>query len=103
MEEKGLNHYSALVKIWAEEKGILKSENARNQMLKVFEEVGELSGSIAKNKPQEDVIDAIGDSFVTLIILSYQLGLEPSECLRVAYEVIAKRKGTTVNGVFIKE
>lgn len=103
MEERSFDHYSALVKTWAEDKGILKPENARNQMLKVFEEVGELSGSIAKNKPQEDVVDAIGDSFVTLIILSYQLGLEPSECLKVAYDVIAKRKGTTVNGVFIKE
>lgn len=70
-------------------------------MLKVTEEIGELAGSIAKNK-RDDTIDAIGDSFVTLIILSAQLGLDPAECLQQAYNEIANRKGETVDGVFIK-
>lgn len=70
-------------------------------MLKVTEEIGELAGSIAKNK-REDTIDAIGDSFVTLIILSAQLALDPTECLQQAYNEIADRKGETVNGVFVK-
>ena len=44
-----------------------------------------------------------GDSFVTLIILSMQLGLHPSECLEAAWNEIKDRKGKTKNGVFIKE
>jgi hypothetical protein len=48
-------------------------------------------------------MDGIGDTFVTLIILSYQMGLNPTECLEVAYTEIKNRKGNTVNGVFIKD
>jgi len=92
---------NALVKAWAESKGLLVKENASKQMLKVMEEVGETAGAIAKQN-REAVIDGIGDSFVTLIILSYQLGLEPSDCLAAAWDEIKGRTGRTENGVFIK-
>ena len=87
---------------WGNQRGLIQERNATRQMLKVTEEIGELAGSIAKNK-REETIDAIGDSFVTLIILSAQLGLDPAECLQHAYNEIADRKGTTVDGVFVKE
>ena len=90
------------VKIWAENKNLLKKENSHAQMLKVLEEVGETAGAILKNKDQE-IIDGLGDSFVTLIILCYQLGLEPKDCLQAAWEEIKNRKGKTVNGTFIRE
>ena len=48
-------------------------------------------------------MDGIGDTFVTLIILSQQLGLDPKECLEMAYNVIKGRSGKTVNGVFVKK
>ena len=51
-------------------------------MLKVLEEVGETAGAILKKKDKE-ILDGLGDSFVTLIILCYQLGLEPEECCRM--------------------
>jgi len=87
---------------WAEDKDILKAENAPKQMLKVVEEVGETAGALLKNN-REELIDGIGDSFVTLIILSMQLGVHPSECLEAAWNEIKDRKGETKNGVFIKE
>jgi NTP pyrophosphatase (non-canonical NTP hydrolase) len=90
------------VRFWADNKGILKSENAPKQMMKVMEELGETAGAIAKNKATDEVMDGIGDTFVTLIILSYQLGLEPHECLKAAWNEIKDRTGKTVNGVFIK-
>ena len=90
------------VKIWAKEKNLLKKENSHAQMLKVLEEVGETAGAILKNKNQE-TIDGIGDSFVTLIILCYQLELEPKDCLEAAWNEIKNRKGKTVNGTFIRE
>ena len=90
------------VKMWAEEKNLLKKENSHAQMLKVLEEVGETAGAILKNKNQE-TIDGIGDSFVTLIILCYQLELEPKDCLETAWNEIKNRKGKTVNGTFIRE
>ena len=91
------------VKEWADDKDILKSENAPKQLMKVMEELGETAGAIAKNKATAEIMDGIGDTFVTLIILSYQMGLNPTECLEVAYTEIKNRKGNTVNGVFIKD
>jgi NTP pyrophosphatase (non-canonical NTP hydrolase) len=91
------------VKVWADDKGILKSENAPKQMMKVIEELGETAGAIAKNKATDEIKDGVGDTFVTLIILAYQLGLEPADCLEAAWNEIKDRKGKTVNGVFVKE
>ena len=90
------------VKVWAEEKNLLKKENSQAQMLKVLEEIGETAGALLKNKNQE-IVDGLGDSFVTLIILCYQLELEPKECLKAAWNEIKNRKGKTVNGTFIRE
>jgi len=91
------------VKLWADNKGILKPENASKQMMKVIEELGETAGAIAKNKKTEEIQDGIGDTFVTVIILAYQLGLNPTECLDRAWNEIKDRKGKTENGIFIKE
>lgn len=86
---------------WANDRSILKEENASKQMLKVMEEVGETAGALAKNKTDE-LKDGIGDSFVTLIILAAQKGFTPAECLEAAWNEIKDRQGKTVNGVFIK-
>ena len=90
------------VKDWAEEKNLLRKENSQAQMLKVLEEVGETAGALLKNKNKE-IIDGLGDSFVTLIILCYQLELEPTDCLQAAWDEIKNRKGKTINGTFIRE
>ena len=87
---------------WAIKRGITNPENAPKQMLKVMEEVGETAASIARGD-KALIKDGIGDSFVTLIILSWQNGIDPTECLRAAWEEIKDRKGTTENGVFIKQ
>lgn len=86
---------------WAKDKDILKIENAPKQLLKVLEEIGETSGALLKSK-KDEVKDGIGDSFVTLIILAKQLGLDPAECLEAAWNEIKDRKGNTVEGVFVK-
>ena len=97
-----MNELIKNVKDWAEEKNLLKKENSQAQMLKVLEEIGETAGALLKNKNKE-IIDGLGDSFVTLIILCYQLGLEPNDCLQAAWDEIKNRKGKTVNGTFIRE
>lgn len=91
----------ANVEDWADAKGLLKKENAPKQFLKVIEEVGELAAGVARDDEGE-IIDAMGDTFVTLIILSAQLGYDPTACLSAAWDEIKDRKGKTVNGVFIK-
>ena len=61
---------------WAEDKNIDKYDNRQAQMLKVIEEVGETASAILKDD-RDAVIDGIGDSLVTLIILSIQMGYHP--------------------------
>ena len=88
---------------WADDKGILFRENAPQQSMKVMEELGETMGAILKGKKPDEVTDGIGDVFVTVIILSKQLGLDPTECLESAWNEIKDRKGKTVDGTFIRE
>ena len=86
---------------WAEDRDLLEA-NPNRQFLKVVEELGELASAMAKNE-RENEMDAMGDLFVTLIILSRQINLNPVKCLEVAYNMIADRTGKTVDGVFIKD
>lgn len=87
---------------WAFNKGLLKTENSFPQFTKVVEEVSEI-GSALSHKSQEELIDAIGDTFVTITILATQNGLSIEDCVEHAWNQIKDRKGTTVNGTFIKE
>jgi NTP pyrophosphatase (non-canonical NTP hydrolase) len=87
---------------WANERGLIKEENATKQFIKLTEEVGELASALLKDDPYE-TIDAIGDINIVLIILCEQLGLNMTDCLNSAYEEIKNRKGVLKNGTFIKE
>lgn len=81
-----------------------KIDNPVMQALKVNEEVGEIATEITHDRLHgPDMIDAIGDSLVTIIILADILGYDPANCLQEAYNVISKRKGKTKDGCFIKE
>jgi NTP pyrophosphatase (non-canonical NTP hydrolase) len=84
---------------WAKERDI---NNPSNQLLKVFEEAGELSASYLKGKTAEEK-DAVGDVLVTLIIYCNIRGLNLNECLSLAWNEIKNRKGVNVNGTFIKD
>jgi NTP pyrophosphatase (non-canonical NTP hydrolase) len=90
------------IRKWFDEKELIKQENAPKQMMKVMEELGELSSAIIKGKRDEE-IDAFGDVMITLLGLSYMRNISLMACTRSAYEVIKNRKGKVVNGSFIKE
>lgn len=96
-----LNELTDKIRIWAIERG-LDAAQPEKQMLKLVEEIGELAEGLAKGNLDE-VIDSIGDSYVVLTILAMQLDLNIEDCVKVAYEEIADRKGKMVNGVFVKE
>ena len=99
-EENG-NTTIEKIKQWVIERN-LHTGDARVQMCKTMEELGELASGINKGN-KELQKDSIGDVVVTLICISLQLGLDFDECLEIAYNEIKDRKGETVNGVFIKE
>lgn len=72
------------------------------QAIKTLEEVNELLAAINSND-QEEIKDALGDILVTIILQAELQGLNLLECLEGAYNIINKRKGSMVNGVFVKE
>jgi NTP pyrophosphatase (non-canonical NTP hydrolase) len=87
---------------WAREKGILDKATPMAQGLKSLEELTELLNAI-RTEDRDEIIDGIGDLQVTLIIQAELNGLRITDCLQSAYDVISKRKGRMVEGVFVKE
>ena len=90
------------VESWAEEKGIFDKATPMAQALKTLEETTELCTAINADD-REEIVDAMGDIMVTLIIQAKMQGLKLEECLESAYNVISKRTGKMVNGVFVKD
>ena len=84
-----------LIKKWAIDRG-LQSASPEAQMVKLLEEAGELASGINKNK-LDLIIDSIGDTYVVLVILCMQLGLDINDCIKAAYEEIKDRKGKPCN------
>lgn len=62
-----------LVNEWAKDKGIHDKGNFFTQIMKTYEEIGEIVESLDKND-KEALSDGIGDSVVTLINASWFLG-----------------------------
>jgi NTP pyrophosphatase (non-canonical NTP hydrolase) len=90
------------IRQWAEDRNLIKGSTSASQMLKLVEELGELAGSINKNR-REDIADGIGDAVVVLTIIAAMHGLEIERCVEDAYRVIKDRKGQMIGGVFVKE
>lgn len=91
-----------LVLQWADDKEILSKATPMTQFKKTQEEVDELADAIVFDLP-EQVEDAIGDIMVTLIIQAKMWDLDAEQCLATAYNVISKRTGKMVDGVFVKD
>jgi NTP pyrophosphatase (non-canonical NTP hydrolase) len=91
-----------LIRKWADERGIYKSGDSKTQYVKLMEESGELARAILKNNKPE-LIDAIGDMMVVLTNLAALEGLKVEDCVVSAYDVIKSRKGSMVNGSFVKQ
>lgn len=90
------------IRQWAEARNLIKGSTPEKQALKLFEEVGELSGALAKQR-LADVVDGIGDAVVVLTIMAAQLGIPIEECINAAWDEIKDRRGRMVDGVFVKE
>jgi NTP pyrophosphatase (non-canonical NTP hydrolase) len=103
-----MNNKQTQIKNIANSWELYTNTTSSKQMLKCVSEVGELADSILKQKA-DDIVDAFGDVFVTLInthemcvregIIAHSF----DECVQKAIDVISSRKGKMVNGAFIKE
>ena len=92
--------YEKMIGQWHQDRNLIKGSSDKDQFLKLMQEAGELSDSLCKGK---DIRDDIGDMMVVLINIMVRNNLTMKECLGVAYEDIKDRKGTMIDGIFVKE
>jgi len=103
---------------WAKDKEILQKATPLTQWSKTREELNELWEGLDAQRQglenfvnekrkvvvtNEEIIDALGDILVTLIIQAEMQGLKLEDCLESAYNVISKRTGRMENGQFLKD
>lgn len=108
-KEVGEAYYNVISDIimWGRDKGL---DDPKAQLNKVIEEVGEIAHEITRNhydleslEQPDELYDALGDTFVTIIILCDILNIDPLAAMEIAYAAIKDRKGATNNGTFVKE
>jgi len=90
------------IRSWAEQRGLYEKGDTKTQLIKLYEESGELSQALLKNN-KEDIVDAIGDSVVVLTNLAELNGVSIETCMQSAYDEISGRTGRMVNGTFVKD
>lgn len=86
---------------WAEDRNITAEGGATSytQIPKLFEEVGEFRDA----KTEAEAKLEYGDILIVCIQIARLRGLNMVECLDLAYEKIKDRKGTMIDGRFVKE
>ena len=90
------------IREWADERGLYKNGDPKTQLIKLYEESGELSQSLLKND-KAGIIDAIGDSVVVLTNLAHLVDTDIETCIKSAYDEISNRTGRMINGTFVKD
>lgn len=88
------------VERWHIERNLIKGSTDKSQVLKLMQELGELSDSVCKD---ECLLDDIGDILVILINICTRNNVTLEDCLLTAYRDIKDRKGKMVDGVFVKD
>ena len=90
------------IRQWGNDRGILNKGDAKTQLIKLYEETGELSQAVLKNN-KEDIIDAVGDIVVVLTNFAELAGSNIEDCIQSAYDEISNRTGKMINGTFVKD
>lgn len=98
-----LSVLSVKIKQWGKDRGINQNGTLEGQVLKAVSEMGELADAVAKGDGIE-IVDAIGDIFVCLVMAAEIHGKSIEKCVTAAWDQIKDRKGKLMpNGVFVKE
>ena len=74
-----MEELTKLIIKWHHDRNLIEGSSDKDQVLKLMQELGELSDSVCKGKDVKE------------------------ECLETAYNDIKDRKGRMVDGIFVKE
>jgi NTP pyrophosphatase (non-canonical NTP hydrolase) len=102
MENPDLNELTRKIEKWGDDVGISSYSTPYSQYEKTLEEINELAVAIQESN-QDEIKDALGDIYVTLVMQSVKWGLAMEECVQSAYDIIKNRKGVMLNGQFVKD
>ena len=100
MIETGLEYSIGNIVEWHYARNLIQGSSDKQQVLKLIQELGELSDTICKGRTP---IDDIGDIIVILVNIAERNNISIKDCVDHAYNEIKHRKGTMVDGIFIKE
>jgi len=106
-----LSHEFDPIRQWAEERLLLVKGDLKTQTLKLLEEAGELAKAVIERPATVDgeeidntaIWDAIGDCVVVLTSIAYFSGKPIEDCINMAYQVIANRKGKMIGETWVRE
>ena len=98
--EDVLETYIRKVTGWHRERNLIEGSTDKDQVLKLSQELGELSDSVCKGK---DISDDIGDMLVVMINIVERNNLTLTHCLQKAWVDIKDRRGKMIDGIFVKE
>ncbi len=88
---------------WSEARRIIPNSTPQAQLLKAFEEMGELAAAEARGNIS-GIQDSIGDVMVCLVNYCALRDLDLVKCMEYAYDEIKDRTGMMMpNGVFVKD
>ena len=102
----------ATVAKWHSDRNLLEGSTDRAQVKKLLEEADELHSDICHNRDAEDdpkyykkvdLRDELGDCLVVLINIATRNNFSLYEALEYSFAKIKDRKGTMVDGLFVKE
>lgn len=85
---------------WHHDRNLIKGSSDKDQVLKLMQELGELSDSVCKGN---DLKDDLGDMMVVMLNIMERNNITMEDCLTVAYDDIKDRKGKMIDGIFVKE
>lgn len=89
-----------VIRQWSKERQLNYSDPSK-QMLKIVEELGEVSRAIIRHDDIK-LIDGLGDLIISITILAQQNYFNIEDCLNAAYQEIKNRQGKLEDGMFIK-
>lgn len=88
---------------WSEARRIIPNSTPQAQLLKAFEEMGELAAAEARGNVN-GIQDSLGDVLVCLVNYCALRDLDLVKCMEYAYDEIKDRTGMMMaNGVFVKD
>lgn len=88
------------IRQWHHDRNLINGSTDKDQVLKLMQELGELSDNCCKGK---DMRDDLGDMMVVMLNIMERNGYSLEGCLAQAYGDIKDRKGKMVDGIFVKE